>query len=227
MGYSIKQVLSQFVGSRRAPPETSSAIYVLLSEKRPAVNGHASLLQTQSRTASGLRMMFSGALCAISVVVSNLSCLILCSFFASILPTKRNLLTHLNTLLVHVLTALVNVLVSESQKHLKEQLKIKLKNKKHFVSSVAVCSSQQCSRPSPNLWRWPCSSSCFGFRGCYKVFSPLFSGFFYLFSRCSRCSQPHPDLPHPQGKKAGNEFIKGAFFSRRSSTSSTMRNGSS
>ena len=102
-----------------------------------------------------------------------------------------------------------------------------LKNKKHFVSSVAVCSSQQCSRPSPSLWRWPCSSSCFGFRGCYKVFSPLFSGFFYLFSRCSRCSQPHPDLPHPQGKKAGNEFIKDAFFSRRSSTSSTMRNGSS
>ena len=153
LGYSIKQVLSQFVGSRRAPPETSSAIYVLLSEKRPAVNGHASLLQTQSRTASGPRMMFSGALCAISVVVSNLSCLVLCSFFASILPTKRNLLTHLNTLLVHVLTALVNVLVSESQKHLKEQLKIKLKNKKHFVFSVAVCSSQQCSRPSPSLWR--------------------------------------------------------------------------
>ena len=84
------------------------------------MNVYASLLQTQSRTASGPRMMFSGALCAISVVVSNLSCLVLCSFFASILPTKRNLLTHLNTLLVYVLTALVNVLVSESQKHLKD-----------------------------------------------------------------------------------------------------------
>ena len=69
-------------------------------------------------------MMLSGALCAISVVVSNLSCLALTSFFASILPTKRNLLTHLNTVLVCALTALVNVLVSESQKHLKEQLKI-------------------------------------------------------------------------------------------------------
>ena len=85
---------------------------ILLSGKRPA-NGYTSLLQ--SRAATGPKMMFSRALCAISVVVSNLSCLTLSSFFASILPTKRNLLTYLNTVLVYVLTVLVNVLVSESQ----------------------------------------------------------------------------------------------------------------
>ena len=85
------------------------AIYIAL---------YTSLLQ--SKAASGAKMMISGALSAISVVVSNLSCLALCSFFGSILPTKRNLLTHLNTVLVYALTALVNVLVSESQKHLKD-----------------------------------------------------------------------------------------------------------
>ena len=53
--------------------------------------------------------------CTISVVVANLSCVALCSFLFSILPTKRNLLTYLNTLLVYALTALVNVLVSKSQ----------------------------------------------------------------------------------------------------------------
>ena len=84
----------------------------MLSEERPA-NGYTSLLQ--SRAATGPKMMFSGALCATSVIVSNLSYLALCSFFASILPTKRNLLTYLNTLLVYALTALVNVLVSKSQ----------------------------------------------------------------------------------------------------------------
>ena len=60
------------------------------------------------------RMIFSwnGVICGISVVVSNLSCILLCSFFFSILPTKRNLLTHLDTALVLAITALVNALVS-------------------------------------------------------------------------------------------------------------------
>ena len=53
-------------------------------------------------------MVVTGLLCTISVIVSNVSCLALYSFFASILPTKRNLLTRLNTVLVLAITALVN-----------------------------------------------------------------------------------------------------------------------
>ena len=60
-------------------------------------------------------MVFNGALCTISVIVSNLSSLALSSFFVSILPTKRNLLTHLNTVLVFVMAALVNALVRLSR----------------------------------------------------------------------------------------------------------------
>ena len=56
-------------------------------------------------------MISSGVFCTISVCVSNFSCLTLSSFFASILPSKRNLLTQLNTVLVFVMTAMVNVMV--------------------------------------------------------------------------------------------------------------------
>ena len=57
------------------------------------------------------RMTFSWAACIINICVSNLSCLALCSFFFSILPTKRNLLTYLDTGLVLSITAVVNVMV--------------------------------------------------------------------------------------------------------------------
>ena len=57
-------------------------------------------------------MFFSWAECTISIVVSNLACLVLCSFFFSILPTKRNLLTYLDTVFVLTMTALVNFMVS-------------------------------------------------------------------------------------------------------------------
>ena len=56
-------------------------------------------------------MVVTGLLCTISVIVSNVSCLALYSFFASILPTKRNLLTRLNTVLVLAITVLVNAQV--------------------------------------------------------------------------------------------------------------------
>ena len=56
-------------------------------------------------------MVVTGLLCTISVIVSNVSCLALYSFFASILPTKRNLLTRLNTVLVLAITVLVNTQV--------------------------------------------------------------------------------------------------------------------
>ena len=57
------------------------------------------------------RMTFSWAACIINIVVANLSCLALSSFFFSILPTKRNLLTYLDTVLVLSITAVVNVMV--------------------------------------------------------------------------------------------------------------------
>ena len=57
------------------------------------------------------KMIFSCASCTISILVSNLSCLALSSYFFSILPTKRNLLTYFNTVLVLSITAVVNVTV--------------------------------------------------------------------------------------------------------------------
>lgn len=57
------------------------------------------------------RMIFSWAACTINILVSNLSCFALSSFFFSILPTKRNLLTYLDTILVLSITAAVNVMV--------------------------------------------------------------------------------------------------------------------
>ena len=57
------------------------------------------------------RMTFHWAFCIISIVVSNLSCLALSSFFFSILPTKRNLLTYFDIVLVLGITATVNVMV--------------------------------------------------------------------------------------------------------------------
>ena len=61
----------------------------------------------------GKRRMFNWAACTISLLVSNLSCFALCSYFFSILPTKRNLLTYLNNLLVITMTLLVNFMVSK------------------------------------------------------------------------------------------------------------------
>ena len=61
-------------------------------------------------------MVVTGLLCTISVIVSNVSCLALYSFFASILPTKRNLLTRLNTVLVLAITVLVNAQVRSDSK---------------------------------------------------------------------------------------------------------------
>ena len=54
-------------------------------------------------------MIFSWAACTVSIVVSNFSCLALSSFFFSILPTKRNLLTYFDTVLVLCVTAAVNI----------------------------------------------------------------------------------------------------------------------
>ena len=65
----------------------------------------------QSGQSNLSRMIFSWVVCTISIVVSNLSCLALSSFFFSILPTKRNLFTYLNAVLVLSITALVNVKV--------------------------------------------------------------------------------------------------------------------
>ena len=57
--------------------------------------------------------MFNWATCTLSLIVSNLSCFALCSYFFSILPTERNLLTYLNNLLVITMTFLVNFMVSK------------------------------------------------------------------------------------------------------------------
>ena len=57
------------------------------------------------------RMIFSWEACTINILVSNLSFFALSSFFFSILPTKRNLLTYLDTILVLSITAAVNVMV--------------------------------------------------------------------------------------------------------------------
>ena len=50
----------------------------------------------------------------VSVVASDLAALVLASYFATVLPTKRNLLTKLDTLLVLGLTITSNVWVSRT-----------------------------------------------------------------------------------------------------------------
>ena len=78
--------------------------------------GRGSKGSDQSRGTADWRMMFSWSLsgCFISVLGSNFFCVALCSYFYSILPTKRNLLTYLNSLFVIAMTAIVNIMVSES-----------------------------------------------------------------------------------------------------------------
>ena len=65
----------------------------------------------ESDESSLSKMIFSWEACTVSILVSNLSCLALSSYFFSILPTKRNLLTYFNTVLVLSITAVVNVTV--------------------------------------------------------------------------------------------------------------------
>ena len=82
-------------------------------------------------------MISSGVLCTISVFVSNLCCLALFSFFSSILPSKRNLLTQLNTVLVFVLTAMVNVMVRWNKSYYSD-------SKSSFEKSSSRCNFFQC-----------------------------------------------------------------------------------
>ena len=55
-----------------------------------------------------------GEVCAMSMLMANMSCLALSSYFSTILPTKRNLLTRFNTVFVLAMTAWVNALVRMS-----------------------------------------------------------------------------------------------------------------
>ena len=55
-----------------------------------------------------------GEICALSMLMANMSCLALSSYFSTILPTKRNLLTRFNTVFVLAMTAWVNALVRMS-----------------------------------------------------------------------------------------------------------------
>ena len=134
--------------------------------------------------------------CTISVVVANLSCLALCSFFTSILPTKRNLLTHLETLLVLAMAAVVNGLVSR-QKNIRKSLKLQQRN----VFPVCRLIDLGDIRPAPFL------------TGDFPAFSPLLascSGAGHL-----HCPQHHQNLPDTQGKKHSmKEFTSISLFSR-------------
>ena len=154
-------------------------------------------------------MVFTGLLCTISVIVSNVSCLALYSFFASILPTKRNLLTRLNTVLVLAITALVNT-----------QARFDLKMCKVFFKRDSLFA----------VWRH--------FDRSYLPTLDLSSndpGVCPLLARStlssrSCCTQPHQDLPDTQGeskRKSRIGFILMFFSSLQSSTSLTMRDGSS
>ena len=55
-----------------------------------------------------------GEICAMSMLMANMSCLALSSYFSTILPTKRSLLTRFNTVFVLAMTAWVNALVRMS-----------------------------------------------------------------------------------------------------------------
>jgi hypothetical protein len=55
----------------------------------------------------------AGLLALASLLLTNMAAILLCSYFCSILPTKRNLKTHLDWVLVIAMAGFVNLLVSE------------------------------------------------------------------------------------------------------------------
>ena len=139
-------------------------------------------------------MVFNGALCTISVIVSNLSSLALSSYFVSILPTKRNLLTHLNTVLVFVMAALVNALVRLSKIISKSSLlyvislfhPVWLHLGLGFFPTLSISGD----RPPVHL-----------------------SLAFLTVASCSCCTQPHQDLPDTQGERKSRKELTGRICS--------------
>ena len=137
-------------------------------------------------------MVFNGALCTISVIVSNLSSLALSSYFVSILPTKRNLLTHLNTVLVFVMAALVNALVRLSRIISQNSL---LNENYLFPVWLRLDLSHV-----PTL-------SISGNRSPVHLILA-----FLTFASCSCCAQPHQDLPDTQGEQKSRKELTGPAF---------------
>ena len=132
-------------------------------------------------------MVFNGALCTISVIVSNLSSLALSSYFVSILPTKRNLLTHLNTVLVFVMAALVNALVRLSRIISKSSLlneiylfPVWLHLGLGHIPTLSISGD----RPPVHL-----------------------SLAFLTVASCSCCPQPHQDLPDTRGEQESRKEL--------------------
>ena len=138
-------------------------------------------------------MVFNGALCTISVIVSNLSSLALSSFFVSILPTKRNLLTHLNTVLVFVMAALVNALARLSRIISQNSL---LNDNYLFPVWLRLDLSHV-----PTL-------SISGNRSPVHLILA-----FLTFASCSCCAQPHQDLPDTQGEQMSRKELTGRIYS--------------
>ena len=157
-------------------------------------------------------MISSGVLCTISVFVSNLCCLALFSFFSSILPSKRNLLTQLNTVLVFVLTAMVNVMVRWNKMYSGRKSSFE-KSQNPLLDVIFSSVAPAWSRPHANsqlLWQWFFSWFCFGFRRFCKEFLSHSAS-----QGCSWSSR------WTKSKKR----IHLIGLSRQSSTSWTMRGG--
>ena len=139
-------------------------------------------------------MISSSVFCIISVFVSNFSCLALSSFFASILPSKRNLLTQLNTVLVFVMTAMVNVMVRWNKNF------PDMGSKPSFTFKKVSKSSSRCDKFFFLVWQHPD-------RGHIPTLntsdndSPA-SILLAFVSNASPlcCTQPHKDVPHIQGE---------------------------
>ena len=139
-------------------------------------------------------MISSGVLCTISVFVSNLCCLALSSFFSSILPSKRNLLTQLNTVLVFVLTAMVNVMVRWNKTY--SDSKSSFEKSQNPLQDVIFPVWHQ-----PDLGHMPTLNSSGNDSSADFVLA------FVAFARSSCRTQPHKDVPDLQGEqKARKEF---------------------
>ena len=137
-------------------------------------------------------MISSGVLCTISLFVSNLCCLALFSFFSSILPSKRNLLTQLNTVLVFVLTAMVNVMVRWNKTY--------TDSKSFFEKSSSRCNFFPVWH-QPDLGHMPTLNSSGNYSSADFVLA------FVAFARSSCRTQPHKDVSDLQGEqKARKEF---------------------
>ena len=93
--------------------EENQEIRMVLPELEHQLSSNRTQDQTEGldQRTPGMAAAVEVILCLLSMVVSNISCLALVTFFLTTLPAKRNLLTFFDILLVVALTCVVDIVV--------------------------------------------------------------------------------------------------------------------